>query len=156
MAKVEPIAPNLEPVRKSVTVRQTLDAAFRLFTNDIASWWPVERFSVSQARTRDVVLEPMPGGRVYELRDDGETFDWGKVLVWDPPGRLVLSWHPGDEPDVAQEVEVRFTAMHDSTRVDLEHRSWEQLGADAAKMRDKYDGGWAYVLDQMAKYIAAQ
>lgn len=156
MANVEPIAPYLEPVRKSVTVRQTLDAAFRLFTNDIASWWPKDRYSVSQARTRDVVLEPLPGGRVYELRDDGATFDWGKVLVWDPPRRLVLSWHPGREPDVAQEVEVRFTAMHDGTRVDLEHRNWEQLGADAAKMREQYDGGWTYVLDQMAKYIAAQ
>lgn len=146
MAKVEPIAPYLEPVRKSVTVQQTVDDAFRLFTNDIASWWPMKRYSVSQARTRDVVLEPMPGGRVYELRDDGKTFDWGKVLVWERPHRLVLSWHPGREPDVAQEVEIRFAAEGDRTRVELEHRNWTRLGAEAAAVRERYRGGWAEVL----------
>lgn len=148
MSKVEPIAPFVEPVRKSVTVRQTVENTFRLFTTEIASWWPKAKYSVSQSRTRDVVLEPLLGGRVYEIRDDGHTFDWGKVLVWQPPERLVLSWHPGREPDVAQEVEVRFTPGDGGTRVDLEHREWTRLGADAATVRDRYDGGWDYVLGQ--------
>lgn len=145
MARIEPIAPYLEPVRKSVTVRQTVEAAFQLFTNDIADWWPMERYSVSEARTRDVVFEPLSGGRVYEVRDDGKTFDWGKVLVWDPPHRLVLSWHPGREADAAQEVEVRFEPAGNGTRVDLEHRNWTRLGADAGAVRERYSGGWAEV-----------
>jgi uncharacterized protein YndB with AHSA1/START domain len=147
MAKIEPIGPYLEPVRKSVTVRRTVEEAFRLFTREISGWWPKDRYSVSQERTRDVVFEPLPGGRVYERRDDGQTFEWGRVLVWEPPRRLVMSWHPGREPDVAQEVEVRFTATDDGgTRVDLEHRNWTRLGAEAADVRDRYAGGWAEVL----------
>lgn len=146
MARVESITPYLEPVRKSVTVKRTAEDAFRLFTSEIASWWPKEKFSVSQERTRDVVIEPAVGGRVYEVRDDGESFEWGMVLAWEPPRRLVLSWHPGREPEVAQEVEVQFTEVDSGTRVDLEHRNWQQLGADARAVRGRYAGGWEEVL----------
>lgn len=148
MAKVEPIAPYLEPIRKSVSVKPTVEKAFRLFTRDIATWWPTDRYSVSQTRTRDVVLEPLPGGRVYEVRDDGKTFDWGKVLVWEPPRRLVLSWHPGRAAEVAQEVEVRFAPEGDGTRVELEHRNWTRLGAEAATVRERYADGWEEVLGE--------
>ena len=146
MGKIESIQPYLEPVRKTVTVRPGVEETFRLFTEDIALWWPKDRYSVSQERTRDVVLEPGVGGAVYEIRDDGKTFPWGRVETWDPPGRLVLSWHPGREPEVAQEVEVRFTAVDGGTRVDLEHRDWSRLGAEAATVRERYAGGWEEVL----------
>ena len=147
MAKIEPIGLYREPVRRSVTVGRLRDEAFELFTAGIASWWPMDRYSVSQERTRNVVIEPRVGGGVYEERDDGATFPWGRVLAWEPPGRLVLSWHPGREPDVAQEVEVLFTAVDDVTRVDLEHRNWDKLGDDAANVRESYVNGWAEVLD---------
>lgn len=153
MAKVEPIAPYLEPIRQSASVQRSPDDAFRIFTTEIASWWPKSRYSVSQERARNVVLEPLPGGRVYEVRDDGETFDWGKVLVWEPPMRLVLSWHPGRAPDVAQEVEVRFSPQGDKTRVDLEHRNWARLGAEAATVRERYAGGWVEVFGE--HFVAA-
>jgi hypothetical protein len=146
MAKIEPIAPYLEPVRKSVTINRTLDEAFRLFTAEITAWWPKDRYSVSQERTREVVLEPRVGGAIYEVRDDGQTFPWGRVDVWEPPGRLVMSWHPGREAEVAQEVEVRFTAVAEGTRVDLEHRNWTRLGEEAGVVRDRYRNGWTEVL----------
>ena len=72
--KVEPIAPYLEPIRKSVTVACSVEKAFEIFTGRIASWWPVSQYSISQERTRNVVIEPRVGGRIYEERDDGETF----------------------------------------------------------------------------------
>lgn len=74
MAKIEPIGPYLEPVRESVTVTTAIEETFRLFTDGIASWWPVDRYSVSQERTRNVVLEPRLGGALFEIRDDGQTF----------------------------------------------------------------------------------
>lgn len=146
MAKIEPIAPYLEPVRKTVTVNRSVEDAFRLFTQGMADWWPKDRYSVSQEHAREVVLEPRAGGSVYEVRDDGMTFPWGKVKVWEPPRRLVMSWHPGRGPEVAQEVEIRFEAVENGTRVDLEHRDWSRLGADAAEVRDRYAGGWTEVL----------
>jgi len=146
MPKIEPIQPYLEPVRKSATVPIAPGAAFERFTAGIADWWPMDRYSVSQVRTRSVVIEPQAGGAVYEERDDGETFPWGRVLAWEPPRRLLLSWYPGREPDVAQEVEVRFTAVEGGTRVDLEHRNWDRLGEAAAGVRERYDNGWVEVL----------
>ena len=146
MTKIEPIGPYLEPVRESVRVTTAIEETFRLFTDAIACWWPVERYSVSQERTRNVVLEPRVGGALFEVNDDGQTFPWGEVLVWEPPQRLVLSWHPGREPDVAQKVEVRFTTDGGGTKIDLEHRDWARLGEDAGKVRESYSGGWAVVL----------
>lgn len=153
MGTIETLGPYLEPIRKSVTVQGPPEETFRLFTDGIAGWWPTDRYSVSQVRTRDVVLEPRAGGAVFEVRDDGQTFLWGSVLAWEPPGRLVLSWHPGRDPDAAQEIEVRFTAAADGTRVDLEHRGWARLGAEAATVRERYESGWAVVLGEC--FVAA-
>ena len=146
MARIESIAPYLEPVRKSVTVQRTVEEAFELFTAGIASWWPAERYSVSQARTQDIVLEPRVGGAIYEARDDGQTFRWGTVEVWQPPERLVFSWHPGRAPEESQEVEIRFEAAADGTHVHLEHRNWTRLGAESAVVRERYENGWTEVL----------
>lgn len=147
MANVEPLRSDPAPVRHSVIVEIPPDEAFQLFTAGIASWWPRRTHSVSQERATDVILEPRVGGSLFEVREDGATFPWGKVIAWSPPARLVLSWHPGREPEVAQEVEVRFTAADGGTRVDLEHRNWSRLGEKAAEVRDLYAGGWAGVLD---------
>jgi len=146
MGEIEELAPYLQPVRKSVAVRCTAERAFELFTSGIARWWPKDRYSVSQARARDVVLEPREGGAVFEVRDDGETFPWGEVLAWEPPRRIVLSWHPGRAPHVAQEVEVRFTASPDGAIVELEHRNWTRLGDAAAEVRERYESGWDEVV----------
>ena len=139
-------APSVEPVRVSVTVARPPDEAFEVFTAGIARWWPLRRISIGEARAASCAIEPRVGGEVYEVRDDGQRFPWGRVEVWDPPRRLVMSWHPGRALEVAQEVEVRFTPEGDGTRVDLEHRGWERLGDEAAAVRASYDGGWRSVL----------
>jgi len=146
VTNVEPIEPYLEPLRKSVTVDRSVAEAFETFTAGLARWWPLERYSISQERAKTCGIEPRAGGEVYEIRDDGVRCVWGKVVAWDPPHRLVLSWHPGREPETAQEVEVRFTEASGKTRVELEHRGWQQLGDRAAASRESYAGGWDYVL----------
>lgn len=136
----------LTPLKKSITVPWPLEAAFQRFTVRIADWWPMRSHSVGGERTQKVVFEGREGGRIYEIERDGEQHDWGRITVWDPPGRVAFTWHPGRTPDTAQEVEVRFTATREGTRVDLIHTGWERLGDLARRARRGYPIGWAYVL----------
>ncbi len=143
-------APRPEPVRKSVTVRWSPDAAFRRFTDEIATWWPLRTHSVGGERSETVVFETRRGGRVYEVIEGESESLWGTVTEYDPPHLVEFTWHPGREPDTAQRVEVRFTAVEDGTRVDLIHSGWERFGEGAREMRDEYDHGWTRVLGRFA------
>ena len=139
---VEQIAPYREPVRKTITVKCAPTRAFAVFTEGMSTWWPLATHSLSTTRAAGCGIEPRAGGNVYEVRDDGERISWGWVVAWEPPTRLVLKWHPGHDRSEAQEVELRFTSIDGGTRVDLEHRGWEALGAAAAGARDSYENGW--------------
>ena len=77
---------------------------------------------------------------------DGAEGNWGTVLVWEPPSRVVLAWKPNTTPDPPTEVEVRFTPQGDGTLVELEHRGWERLGVAAERARAGYGQGWVGVL----------
>ena len=134
------------PVEKTVTVKWSPEAAFRRFTEEIDTWWPLKTHSVGQEDAETVVFEGRVGGRIYEKQRDGSTADWGIVRIWEPPRRVVFTWHPGRESDTAQEVDIRFSPEGEGTRVALTHRGWELLGPDAAKTRDEYDSGWDLVL----------
>jgi uncharacterized protein YndB with AHSA1/START domain len=136
----------IAPLTKTVTVGRPPEEAFRLYTEGIASWWPLETHSVAEKEADTVVLEGREGGRLYERSNDGEEHLWGTVTVWDPPHRLVHTWHPGRSEDTRQEVEMRFEPNGGGTRLELEHRGWENLGERAAEVRSSYDGGWDYVL----------
>jgi uncharacterized protein YndB with AHSA1/START domain len=135
----------IAPLRKTVTVNRPPDEAFRIYTEGIATWWPLETHSPS-GKAETVVMEPREGGRLYERTRDGEEVDWGEILVWEPPHRVVHTWHLGRH--AVTEVEVRFTAQGDGTRVELVHRGWESHGNYAAEVRAQYDGGWDYVFGE--------
>jgi uncharacterized protein YndB with AHSA1/START domain len=136
-------------VRKSLTVAAPVERAFEVFTERIGTWWPLDTHSIGHERARDAVLEGREGGGLYEVMDGGETAPWATVLAWEPPSRIVLSWHVN--PTVpATEVEVRFSPEGDGTRVVLEHRGWERLGDDADAARGAYEEGWDVVLGPFA------
>ena len=138
-------------VRRSVTVNRSVEDAFRLFTEGMSTWWPFETHSIGKdgADAEEAVLEGREGGRLYERMADGHTSHWATVLVWEPPTRLVLSWElRPDRPPT--EVEVRFSAAGDATRVELEHRGWERLGNQAEEAKAGYDSGWEVVLGHYA------
>lgn len=141
----------IAPVRKEITVNADVEKAFEAFTDRIGSWWPHDSHSIAGEHTSDVILEGTEGGRLYEVVDDGTTHEWGTVVAWDPPRRLVLSWYVGRSPDIFTEIEVQFSPVGEQTRVVLEHRHWERLGAGAKETRDQYNGGWDIVLGH---YIA--
>ena len=85
----------IEAIRKTVLVDFTPDEAFDLFTTRIADWWPVRTHSYGGDDVTNLVLEPKVGGRLYEVTDKGEQ-DWGSVLAWEPPTRLLLDWQIGE------------------------------------------------------------
>jgi uncharacterized protein YndB with AHSA1/START domain len=144
----------VEPIRKSITVDASVDHAFEVFTERMGEWWPAKTHSAHKELTDEAGLEPRLGGAIFELWRDGRE-DWGEITVWEPPHRLVFTWHPGLPPEETTEVEVRFAADGDSTVVELEHRGWEARGERAAEVRADYDQGWIGVLEHYAKAAAA-
>jgi uncharacterized protein YndB with AHSA1/START domain len=136
----------IEAVRKTVTVDCVVEEAFRVFTADAQSWWPVESHSIHGSDVREIVFEGREGGEVYEVSAGGEKGHWATVLSWDPPNRLVLAWNILERDPVATELDVRFIPEGARTRVELEHRGWDALGSGADEKRDNYDTGWDHVL----------
>ena len=149
------------PVRKQLTVEATPARAFEVFTAGFARWWPATHH-IGAAAYKTSVMEPRVGGRWYEIGEDGSECDWGDVLVWDPPGRLVLAWRIGADwkydANLLTEVEVRFTAEGAATRVDFEHRLLENMGEAAETVRASIDseGGWTGILKLYAEAVEAK
>jgi uncharacterized protein YndB with AHSA1/START domain len=142
----------IEVVRKTVSVDCTVEEAFRVFTADALSWWPIDSHSIHKT-VKEIVFEPYPGGEVYEVSEDGERGHWASVLQWDPPSRLVLAWNVLRAEDEATEVEVRFVPEYGRTRVELEHRGWERLAEGGSEKRGDYDTGWDFVLGRYVERI---
>jgi uncharacterized protein YndB with AHSA1/START domain len=139
-------------IRKSLTVGVPVQTAFRVFTEEIGSWWPLTSKSVALEEAVDLVIEPRAGGRVYERTRDGEEHMRGEVLAWEPPLGLTFSWHPGRAAETGQEVEVRFTPTGDTTLVELEHRGWEQLVGPGGQIPEHFESGWD---EALARYVEA-
>jgi uncharacterized protein YndB with AHSA1/START domain len=135
-------------MRKSVTVKCTPEHAFQVFTAEMETWWPLATHSVTEKEAKSLRVEEGEGGRIVEVGPESEEHVWGTITTWDPPARLVFTWHPGRGAETAQEVDVRFLPDGDSTRVELAHRGWEALGDDAPKMFESYDKGWDFVLGE--------
>ena len=144
----------VEPIRRSIAVAVAPDVAFENFTTRLDTWWPLEMHSRAvdefegEGLTVDrVEFQPRVGGQVLEHVSDGQVLAWGEVLEWEPPSRFVLAWKPNASPLPPTELEVRFLADGEDTRVELEHRGWERLGEIALEARSGYGGGWARTLE---------
>jgi uncharacterized protein YndB with AHSA1/START domain len=145
-------------LRGTITVGVPVERAFSVFTESIDRWWPRE-YHIGQAEMEHAVMEARAGGRWYERGVDGSECDWGRVLVWEPPKRLVVTWQINGEwqydpdPDHASEIEVHFTADGpDRTVVELEHRLLERLaGGQAIHDAIGQGGGWNALLERFAR-----
>ena len=150
-------------VRAEVVVDAPIKRAFSVFTEGIGTWFPSE-YNLLPVAIAERVFEPHVGGRVYDRGVDGSECHWARVLAYEPPNRVVISWDIGTqwqiETDLANtsEVEVRFTSeAPNRTRVEVEHRNLERHGKGWEQMRDslRSEGGWPGCVRRFSQAVAA-
>ena len=151
-------------VTKTITVEAPQARAFEVFTVGMSTWWLMESHHIGEQVPEAIVIEPETGGRWFERAPDGAECEWGRVLEWEPPSRVVLAWHLGPDfaydpdPANATEIEVAFVSTGPSTtRVDLVHRGLEVHGDRAEAMRTAIDSpeGWNGLLKLFAAAVGA-
>jgi uncharacterized protein YndB with AHSA1/START domain len=148
-------------IRKSIVVEAPIGRAFKVFTEDFGSFKPPAHNLLAVA-VAETVFEPRVGGHLYDRGVDGSECRWARVLAYEPPHRVVISWDINPhwqietDPDRTSEVEVRFTAeTPERTRVDLEHRNLERHGSGWEGVRDGVSGddGWPLYLHRFAAVL---
>jgi uncharacterized protein YndB with AHSA1/START domain len=137
-------------VRTSITVEAPIERAFTVFTEGIGTWWSPDHH-ILEGELEAMVFEPYVGGHVYDRAVDGRECRWARVLAYEPPNRVLISWDINlrwqieTDPEKTSDIEVRFTAEGpDRTHVELEHRNLERHGEGWEQMRDAVGSpdGW--------------
>ncbi len=91
----------------------------------MSRWW-LKSHSINATKSpmKEIVMEPYPRGRWFERGEDGSECQWGKVLAWEPPARLVLARQIGAnwqfDANLVTEVEIRFIPDGGGTSAELE------------------------------------
>ena len=149
-------------VRRQIVVNAPIEEAFATFTAHFGAFKPPEH-NLLAAPIAETVFEPHVGGHIYDRATDGTECHWARVLVYEPPHRVVFSWDIGPtwqvetNPDNTSEVEVRFIEEDPHrTRVELEHRNLDRHGPGWQAVRDGVadDQGWPLYLDRYAALFA--
>lgn len=144
-----------------LVVNAPIERAFAVFTEQIGDFKPREH-NLLAVPIAETVFEPRVGGHIYDRGVDGSVCRWARVLVYEPPRRLVFTWDIGptwqleSDPAKTSEVEVRFTPQSgDRTRVDLEHRHLDRHGPGWQSVADGVDGdaGWPLYLSRYARLL---
>lgn len=136
----------------ALRVKATPERAFAAFTGEIGAWWKPSPLFQTTPRAPGVLA--FEGGRLIETLANGKVFEIGQVLAWEPPARLVFSWRQASFPlELRTEVEVRFEAVGEETRVSVEHRGFDQLPAESAARHRFPD---QQLLMRLAEYWQAQ
>ncbi|MEU5562909.1 SRPBCC family protein [Micromonospora musae] len=145
-------------LRCSLLISAPTERAFAVFAGELTDWWVREYTWSGPEALSELGMEPWAGGMLYEIGPYGFRADWGRVLTWDPPRRLVFTWQigpdrvPVPDPARASEVEVVFlTETPEQTRVELEHRHFDRHGEAAEGYRQALTAGWHELL---SRYVA--
>ncbi|MGB9045373.1 MAG: SRPBCC family protein [Pseudolabrys sp.] len=150
----------IAPVRKSIRVNASAAHAFDVFTSGLGRWWPRDK-GIGKMPMKTAVMETHLGGRWYEMAEDGTQTKVGRIIAWEPPTRFVVTWDINSQwkPDetISSEVEVKFIPEGaNATRIELEHRKFEQMGAEPGEtMRGSVDGGWPGMLERFKSEVEA-
>ena len=149
-------------VRRHVVVDAAIDRAFSVFTERFGDFKPREH-NLLNAPIAETVFEPQVGGNIVDRAVDGTERRWARILVYEPPVRVVFSWDNSPEwsivtdADMTSEVEVRFHAeTPQRTRVELEHRHLDRHGPGWEAVAEGVDGneGWPLYLARYAALAA--
>ncbi|HEY2479406.1 MAG TPA: SRPBCC family protein [Solirubrobacterales bacterium] len=148
-------------VGTETTVAVPRERAFEFFTAQIEAWWNPDHHLID-AKLERMVFEPRVGGHIYDVGVDGSECRWARVVVYDPPARIVFtwdispSWQLETDPDKTSEVEVRFVEEEPGrTRVELEHRNLDRHGEGWERVRGGVGspGGWPAGLEGFARAL---
>jgi uncharacterized protein YndB with AHSA1/START domain len=150
-------------VHASIIVDAPIEEAFSVFTEGFGRFKPREH-NLLEVEVAETVFEPRVGGSLYDRGVDGSVCRWARVLAYDPPERVVISWDISPqwqlETDLEKtsEVEVRFFAeAPERTRLELQHRNLERHGEGWEGVRDGVaaEEGWPLYLDRYAELLKA-
>jgi len=144
----------MEPLEIVFEVACGREHAFDVWANRTSLWWPRDH-TASGESLASITYEPRVGGRIFERADDGTEHDWGEVLAWEPPARLLYLWHIAADRSEATEVEVTFRDAGEATVVTIRHGGWDGLGADAEQRRTANRHGWAAVIEAFSPACAS-
>lgn len=145
-------------VKQSIVVEAPIGRAFKVFTEEFGKFKPPEH-NMLGVEIAETVFEPRVGGHIYDRGADGSECHWARVLAYEPPDRVLLSWDISPrwqietDPEKTSEWEVRFIAeTPNRTRVELEHRKLERHGGGWEGVRDGVAGdqGWPLYLQRYA------
>jgi uncharacterized protein YndB with AHSA1/START domain len=151
-------------VKNSIVVEAPIARAFQVFTEDFGKFKPTEH-NMLAVPIAETILEPRVGGYLYDRGVDGSECRWARVLAYEPPDRVLLSWNISPrwqieaDPHKVSEWEVRFIAeTPERTRVEIEHRHLERHGEGWESVRDgvKNDQGWPLYLRRYAELVGAK
>jgi uncharacterized protein YndB with AHSA1/START domain len=148
-------------IRRQIVVEASAEKAFSVFTERLGDFKPPEH-NLLAVPIAETVFEPRVGGHIYDRGTDGTECHWARVLVYEPPLRVVFSWDIGPtwqvetDPENTSEVEVRFIEENaDRTRVELEHRNIDRHGPGWEAVADGIgnDQGWPLYLERYAALL---
>ena len=147
------------PIVQTVEVKAPPTIAFALFASHIGQWWPGK--GVGAQMFADIVIDPYEGGLVYEVDPEGNRTQWGTVLAWDPPGRLLIDWQLGEgwkfDERLHTDVELSFEpTASGGSRVTLTHSRLENFGAIAEDRAAQLRGGWPSKVAGFAEFADKQ
>jgi uncharacterized protein YndB with AHSA1/START domain len=150
-------------ISHEIVVDAPIERAFSVFTEGFGSFKPREHNLLAVA-IAETVFEPRVGGDVFDRGVDGSVCRWARVLSYEPPHRVVISWDISPQWQIendltkTSEVEVRFVAeTPDRTRVELEHRNLDRHGDAWEAVREGVDSkaGWPLYLSRFAEVLAS-
>jgi uncharacterized protein YndB with AHSA1/START domain len=151
-------------IHHEVVVQAPIDRAFAVFTEDFGAFKPREH-NLLGVDIAETVFEPRAGGRLYDRGVDGSQCHWARVLAYEPPDRVVISWDINPQwqietdPEKTSEVEIRFIPeAPDRTRIELEHRNLDRHGVGWEAVREGVDSdaGWPLYLQRYAAVVAGE
>ncbi|MGJ9412590.1 SRPBCC domain-containing protein [Aeromicrobium sp. CF4.19] len=146
-------SPIIQPVEVAVSVPLAPEKAYAALVGGFGRWWPREFTWSGADHLVDTGIVDEAGGAAWEIGARGVRWDFGVVLVHEPPVRIALSWQIGPDrvpvphPDEASVVELTLTAVDAATRVHLRHHRFEVHGELGAAYRDQMEQAWPYALD---------
>ncbi|HCU49245.1 MAG TPA: ATPase [Micromonosporaceae bacterium] len=151
-------------INLTIDLAVTPDRAFEVFTDGMSAWWPREYTWSGPQALAEIGMEGGAGGLCYEIGPHGFRCDWGRILVWDPPRRLVFTWQigpsrePVPDPERAGEIEVHFSEHGEGCRLDFEHRGFAKYGKGSDEYRAAMQSskGWPYILEKLREAYSSK